>query len=113
MKLLFAVQIARGLSYLWDVEILHHDVRSDNVVVVNHEHVKLANFGLSRFVRDSTKNVARLRERVRYMAPEKLEDERYRYNHKCEVYRYVFRYRVNADTRPYVRQWLHARASYS
>jgi serine/threonine protein kinase len=88
-RIKFAFQISRALAYIHSAGILHHDVRSDNVIITNHEQAKLANFGLSRFVRDSTKNVSRLREQVRYMAPEKLEDEKHRYDFKCEVYRYV------------------------
>ena len=78
-----------ALAYIQSATILHHDVRSDNVIITSHEQAKLANFGLSRFVRDSTKNVSRLREQVRYMAPEKLENEKHRYDFKCEVYRQV------------------------
>ncbi|CAG8747138.1 31078_t:CDS:2 [Gigaspora margarita] len=43
-----ALEIARGLNYLEEYEIFHHDVRSANVLVDCFEHAKIINFELSR-----------------------------------------------------------------
>ncbi|KAG9293109.1 hypothetical protein G9A89_016471 [Geosiphon pyriformis] len=85
-KIEFALDICRGLSFLQAVNILHHDIRSENVLVLQTGKAKIANFGLSRGFSQATKNIAANVENVRYMAPEKIIDRRYRYDCKCEIY---------------------------
>nr|CAG8583689.1 7638_t:CDS:2 [Entrophospora candida] len=41
-----AVDIARGLTFLHAVSILHHDIRSENILITNHCQAKIANFTL-------------------------------------------------------------------
>ncbi|RIA81298.1 kinase-like domain-containing protein, partial [Glomus cerebriforme] len=71
-KVRFALGICRGISYLNDCKILHHDIRSENILI-NYDHeVKIANFGLSKKFSEFTRNISHNIENVRYMAPEKL-----------------------------------------
>ncbi|RIB29849.1 kinase-like domain-containing protein [Gigaspora rosea] len=80
-----ALEIARGLNYLEEYEIFHHDVRSANVLVDCFEHAKITNFELSRnFSVAISKSIEISMENVRYMAPEKINDTTIRYNSKCE-----------------------------
>ncbi|KAF0515755.1 kinase-like protein [Gigaspora margarita] len=80
-----ALEIARGLNYLEEYEIFHHDVRSANVLVDCFEHAKTTNFELSRnFSVAISKSIDISMENVRYMAPEKINNTTIRYNSKCE-----------------------------
>ncbi|KAF0475611.1 kinase-like protein [Gigaspora margarita] len=82
-----AVDIVRGLTFLHTVSILHHDIRSENILITIHQQAKIANFTLSRGFNDPTKNVLPTIEMVRWMAPEKLSDhEKNPYTIKCEIY---------------------------
>ncbi|GBB94920.1 hypothetical protein RclHR1_02440014 [Rhizophagus clarus] len=88
-KIGFSLDICRGVTYLHDCEILHHDIRSANILVNKYHKVKIANFGLSRKFSDVTRSVSHDSENVRYMAPEKLllgKDEKRKYDIKCEIY---------------------------
>jgi serine/threonine protein kinase len=88
VKTQLAVDIARGLTFLHTVAILHHDIRSENILITIHHQAKLANFTLSRGFNDPTKNMMPTIDTVRWMAPEKLKDHRKNpYTSKCEIYR--------------------------
>ena len=50
--------------------MVHRDVRSKNILIT----IKLANFKLSRYLNVDTLNHSQNLERVRYCAPELLED---------------------------------------
>ncbi|CAG8593011.1 2074_t:CDS:2, partial [Acaulospora morrowiae] len=82
----FAVDIARGLTFLHAVSILHHDIRSENILITEYRQAKIANFNLSRGANDPTKDVRPTIDTVRWMAPEKLKDHKNKYNTKCEIY---------------------------
>ncbi|CAJ0628956.1 2137_t:CDS:2 [Entrophospora sp. SA101] len=81
-----AVDIARGLTFLHAVSILHHDIRSENILITNHCQAKIANFTLSRGFDDATKNITPTIDNVRWMAPEKLKNKNSPYTAKCEIY---------------------------
>ncbi|CAG8716822.1 17216_t:CDS:2, partial [Acaulospora morrowiae] len=82
-----AVDISRGLTFLHTVSILHHDIRSENILITQHQQAKIANFSLSRHVTDQTKNVGPTMNTIRWMAPEKLRDHVDNpYTVKCEIY---------------------------
>ncbi|CAG8815312.1 31912_t:CDS:2, partial [Racocetra persica] len=57
LKLQIAIDIVRGLNFLQAYKILHHDVRSANIMIDSHKHAKLANFGMSRRFADASKNL--------------------------------------------------------
>ncbi|CAG8466414.1 17986_t:CDS:10 [Racocetra fulgida] len=56
-KLRIAIDIARGLNFLRAVDIIHRDIRSENILITHHETAKIANFYLSRHFYDDTKNL--------------------------------------------------------
>ncbi|CAG8596433.1 28327_t:CDS:2 [Gigaspora margarita] len=85
-RLELALDITRGLSFLHNSGILHRDVRSENIFVNEHEQAKIANFGLSRGFNENTGRHSRDAEQLRYTAPEKLQDSKYKYDIKCEIY---------------------------
>ncbi|CAB4474333.1 uncharacterized protein OCT59_006882 [Rhizophagus irregularis] len=98
-KIKFALDICRGVAYLHECKILHHDIQSTNILVNRDCKVKIANFGLSKKFSDITRNITHNLENIRYMAPEKLlldnDDDRNNHNvkkkkvpydSKCEIY---------------------------
>ncbi|CAG8776486.1 7963_t:CDS:10 [Gigaspora margarita] len=81
------IDICRGIAYLNTVDILHHDIRGTNILINRNHRAKIANFDLSRKFGDITRDIQVNLEKVRYMAPEKLEyGDKKRYTFKCEIY---------------------------
>ncbi|CAG8524048.1 1843_t:CDS:2 [Ambispora leptoticha] len=85
-KIEFALDICRGLSYLQAVDIIHHDIRSENIFISDGYKAKIGNFRLSRGLSEATRNIGANVDNVRYMAPEKLSNRKYYYDSKCEIY---------------------------
>ncbi|CAI2167819.1 12882_t:CDS:2 [Funneliformis geosporum] len=96
-KIRFALDICRGVAYLHECKILHHDIQSANILVNKYHKVRIANFGLSKKFSDITRNISHNLENIRYMAPEKLlldneennndfKKKSVSYDAKCEVY---------------------------
>ncbi|RIA82268.1 kinase-like domain-containing protein, partial [Glomus cerebriforme] len=85
-KLKFAVDIARGLNFLRSIEIIHRDIRAENILITDHETAKIANFKSSRTLAQETRKQSATLEAVRYLAPEMLGQRTVKYDTKCEVY---------------------------
>ncbi|KAF0508857.1 kinase-like protein [Gigaspora margarita] len=85
-KLNIAVDIARGLNFLLAVEIVHRDIRPENILIMADETAKITNFSFSRHFKDETRKLAVSLQTVRYSAPEMLCRNNNKYNTKCEVY---------------------------
>ena len=51
--LVYAYQLSTALSYLESKRFVHRDIAARNVLVSNHDCVKLADFGLSRWIEES------------------------------------------------------------
>ena len=47
----FIVQIAKGYQVLHDVNLLHRDIKPDNILIHN-KMFKLADFGLAKHIKD-------------------------------------------------------------
>ncbi|GJW58499.1 serine/threonine-protein kinase STY13-like protein [Tanacetum coccineum] len=78
----FALDIAKGLSYLHSEKIIHRDVKPDNMLMDEKKLIKLADFGESvvepLYMKSCEVGT------LGYMAPEVLS--RKPYSHKCDVY---------------------------
>lgn len=68
-----ATQIASGMQYLHENEIIHGDLSTNNVLLTKEYHVKIADFGLSR-VQISTQQT-KTYGTITHMPPELLEEE--------------------------------------
>ena len=76
-------EIATGVAYLHSEQLIHRDIKAANVLLDEHLHVKLADFGISTgFGPEHTAETGT----YRYMAPEVIRHQQY--DHKCDVYSY-------------------------
>ncbi|KAJ0692999.1 putative protein kinase TKL-Pl-4 family [Helianthus annuus] len=80
----FALEIARGLSYLHSKKIIHRDVKPENILLDNQKRIKLADFGESIFEPLELFFTSGEMGTRGYMAPEIVS--RKPYGHKCDVY---------------------------
>ncbi|CAB4387768.1 unnamed protein product [Rhizophagus irregularis] len=69
LKLRMSLDIARGLNFLRAVEIVHRDIRAENILITLHETAKLANFKLSRSLFAPTLNQRQNLERNYRLKP--------------------------------------------
>ncbi|PKC59122.1 kinase-like protein [Rhizophagus irregularis] len=103
LKLRISLDIARGLNFLRTVEIMHHDIRAENILITLNETAKLANFRLSRYLTAATLNLSQNLDRIRYCAPELLERApNYKYDQRCEVYSFgILLWEIAEERIPY------------
>ncbi|CAB4488123.1 unnamed protein product [Rhizophagus irregularis] len=98
LKLRISLDIARGLNFLSNVEIFHHDIRSENILIAINETAKLANRSLNAITLKQDQNL----ERARYCAPELLKNSNAKYNNKCEVYSFgILLWEIVEEKAPY------------
>ncbi|CAI2167501.1 17534_t:CDS:2 [Funneliformis geosporum] len=84
-KLHIAIDLCRAIAFLDYVKILHHDLRCENVMLTKNLEPKLTNFDYARSTDAESKKIPDL-EIVHWLAPEKIENNSYRYDIKCEIF---------------------------
>ncbi|RIB12332.1 kinase-like domain-containing protein [Gigaspora rosea] len=89
-KLKIARDICNGLLFIHQCNILHHDIRCENILITENYEPKIANFRLSRTEQEVSVNIENILSIIRWLAPEKLSQSQYdfniKYDHKCEMY---------------------------
>ncbi|KAG9305576.1 hypothetical protein G9A89_001637 [Geosiphon pyriformis] len=91
-KVKISSQVAAALAFCHSMEILHHDVRSHNVLLDKNLDAKLTNFQLSRKVQDAlSKDVRNKMALIRWTAPERMvgaDSKPPRFTTQCDIYSY-------------------------
>ncbi|CAG8437327.1 1775_t:CDS:2 [Acaulospora colombiana] len=96
-KLKVVHDICDGLVFLQACNIYHHDIRCENILVIEDGgyKAKIANFHLSRKADQETRHINNINDVIRWLAPEKLDakggkDVEYsitlKYSPACEVF---------------------------
>ncbi|XP_054154362.1 focal adhesion kinase 1-like isoform X2 [Oppia nitens] len=76
--ILYAYQLSTALSYLESKKFVHRDIAARNVLVSSHSCVKLADFGLSRWVEDQCYyKASKGKLPIKWMAPESINFRRF------------------------------------
>ncbi|CAN5686221.1 hypothetical protein BH11MYX1_BH11MYX1_49350 [soil metagenome] len=108
-----ARQIASALHAAHQAGIVHRDLKSDNVFLTDrdgaNDHVKVLDFGISRFLEDDTaRNRAMVIGTPQFMAPEQITSPE-TVDRRADIYALgVIIYEMIAATRPFVNDEDHA-----
>ncbi|CAB4404453.1 unnamed protein product [Rhizophagus irregularis] len=70
-KYKLSYQLICGISYLHDEEIIHRNLHSNNVLI-NQNIIKLADFGLSKRIKEASERDLDLFDTVPYVDPKKF-----------------------------------------
>lgn len=65
-----ALDAARVFLYMHALGIVHRDIKSQNILIDQHDQVKVCDFGLARFKADLGKGSMQYAGTPVYMAPE-------------------------------------------
>ncbi|CAG8512342.1 44296_t:CDS:2 [Gigaspora margarita] len=82
-KVVIARDICRGIAFLNSVDVFHHDIRCENIMLTGRYEPKIANFDLAREFNEFSKEIPDMKV-LRWMAPEKMKGKRY--DTKCEIF---------------------------
>jgi len=97
-----ACNIAQALSFCHSRNILHQDVRSPNVVINQFMTAKLTNFGFQTIIHDNKCVYEEGNQKIRWLAPEKLKDNRVPYSRETDVYSFgMLLWEISAHKIPY------------
>nr|CAG8494912.1 11930_t:CDS:2 [Entrophospora candida] len=101
-KIKLAKQLADAISFLHRNNIVHRDLKSDNVLV-SDGNIKLSDFGISRRLTESTNLLTRAFGSARYSDPEHLRNpEGFSRTEKSDVYGLgMLLWEISSGTTPY------------
>jgi hypothetical protein len=93
-KVRIALEICRGLIFLQCADILHHDLKCENILITENLEPKIYNFELARYSDGITTslpidlNSEEARDIVPWLAPEKLIDSQYTTQREIPQYKF-------------------------
>ncbi|KAF2313541.1 hypothetical protein GH714_011563 [Hevea brasiliensis] len=79
-----SLDLARGLSYLHSKNIVHRDVKTENLILDKNQALKITDFGVARVEALNPNEMTGYTGSLGYMAPEVFDNKPY--NRKCDVY---------------------------
>ncbi len=100
-KIDLAVQIARGLLAAHKVDVVHGDIKPDNIKVTTNGRVKILDFGLAKSMRADTVDAAgHIQGTLQYMSPEQINGGDI--SHSSDIFSYgVVLYELFTGHRPF------------
>lgn len=97
-------QTLRGLQYLHSNNIVHRDIKSDNILTNKNGDVKLADFGYSAQLTQERSARSSKVGTLCWMAPELIKGER-RYDTKIDIWSFgIFAFELCEGNPPYIRE---------
>jgi tRNA A-37 threonylcarbamoyl transferase component Bud32 len=109
-KISIARDICRGLAFLHSVNILHHDLKCENILITENMQPKISNFSLAREFNAVTLQIDNFNDIIHWLAPEKLEciinskkrDNINRYTIQCEIFSFgMLLWELGFQRKPY------------
>ncbi|GBC04009.1 hypothetical protein RclHR1_05460012, partial [Rhizophagus clarus] len=71
-KLKIALNICCGIIFLHGCQILHQDIRCENILITENLNPKISNFKYTRALQDNVTSITRI---IRWLAPEKMNSK--------------------------------------
>ncbi|PKY44373.1 kinase-like protein, partial [Rhizophagus irregularis] len=107
-KISIARDICRGLAFLHSVNILHHDLKCENILITEKMQPKISNFSLAQvcdetlFCRPIDNPSNELFGTIQYVAPEILKNQKEIMTTSSDVYSFaMIMWEVSSGNRPY------------
>ncbi|PKC62104.1 kinase-like protein, partial [Rhizophagus irregularis] len=90
-KLTIAINICRGIIFLHGCQILHHDIRCENILITENLEPKISNFEYTYALQANTSDIRQITQIIRWLAPEKMnskkgEEGNVPYTIQCEIF---------------------------
>ena len=80
------LDVSKGMSYLHGRDIIHGDLKCQNILIDSTFHAKISDFGLSRNKQNLTLSKDQLKGTLVYIAPEYLANPSMKKTEKFDVY---------------------------
>ncbi|EXX69500.1 uncharacterized protein OCT59_019660 [Rhizophagus irregularis] len=75
-KLTIAINICRGIIFLHGCQILHRDIRCENILITENLEPKISNFEYTYALQANISDIRQITQIIRWLAPEKMNSKK-------------------------------------